>query len=63
MPGNSDSRLAAISSSSGTNVVGSSSSAAKRSSISFGTLTRANVVWPETGSRTSTARLSDRFEM
>ena len=35
----------------------------KRGSTSFGTFTRANVSWPEDGSRTQTARLSDRFEM
>ena len=63
MPGNSVCRLAAISSSSGTNVVGSSSSATNRGSISFGTLTRAKVTWPPTGSLTRTASDSDRFEM
>ena len=35
----------------------------KRGKISVGTFTRANTVSPPAGSRTSTARLSDRFEM
>ena len=34
-----------------------------RGSISLGTLTRAKVSWPDTGSRTSTASDSDRLEM
>ena len=38
-------------------------SVTKRGRISVGTFTRANTVWSVTGSRTSTARLSDRFEM
>ncbi len=38
-------------------------SATKRGRISVGTFTRANTVWSVTGSRTSTARLSERFEM
>jgi hypothetical protein len=53
----------AITSSSATNVSSSSSSATNRGSISFGTFTRANVVCCVTGSRSRTARLSDRFEM
>ena len=35
----------------------------KRGRISVGTFTRANTVWSVTGSRTSTARLSERLEM
>ena len=63
MPGKSAPRLAAISSSSMTNVVSPSATGMKRGSISFGTLTRAKTTWSVCGSRTSTARLSDRFEM
>ena len=40
-----------------------SPSATKRGRISVGTFTRANVVWPLSGSRTITPRLSERFEM
>ena len=61
MPGNSLSRLRAITDSSGMNV--SLPIGTNRGSTSFGTFTRANVSWPEAGSRTHTARLSDRFEM
>ncbi len=38
-------------------------SVTKRGRISVGTFTRANTVCPVSGSRTSTARLSDKFEM
>ena len=61
MPGNSWSRWRAITSSSGTNApppMGTS-----RGSTSFGTFTRAKVSVSDTGSRTHTATLSDRFEM
>ena len=62
MPGNSASRLAAITSSSGTNVVLATIST-KRGSTSLGTFTRANASCVELGSRSRTTRLSDRFEM
>ncbi len=55
-----------MTSSSGTSSAGSGAgglSVTKRGRISVGTFTRANTVWSLTGSRTSTARLSDRFEM
>ena len=38
-------------------------SVTKRGRISVGTFTRANTVWPLTGSRTWTARLSERLEI
>ena len=65
MPGKSASRLAAMTSSSGTSVTvpGSPSTARKRGSISFGTFTRAKLVAPPAGSRTSTASDSERLEM
>ena len=61
MPGNSASRCAAITCSSGTKRV-RPGSATKRGS-SGGTLTRAKRCSPVAGSRTATARLSERFEM
>ncbi len=62
MPGNSESRLDAIRSSSGTNVR-PSPTGTKRGSISFGTFTRANASSPPTGSRTTTPSDSERLEM
>ena len=35
----------------------------KRGSTSFGTFTRAKLSRPDSGSRSETARLSERFEM
>ena len=61
MPGNSESSLAAMTCSSSTKR-SPSGSATKRGS-SGGTFTRANRSSPLDGSRTVTARLSDRFEM
>ena len=61
MPGNSASRCAAITCSSGTKR-SPSGSATKRGS-SGGTLTRAKRRSPVIGSRTTAARFSDRFEM
>ena len=61
MPGNSLSRLRAITDSREMNV--SLPIGTKRGSTSFGTFTRAKVSWPDAGSRTHTARLSERFEM
>ncbi len=61
MPGNRPSRCRAITDSSGTNV--SSPIGTNRGSTSFGTLTRANVSTPDTGSRTNTPIERDRFEM
>ena len=55
-------RLAAITSSSGTKVV-PSPIARKRRSSSFGTLTRATTSSSFSGLRSSTAMLSERFEM
>ena len=52
-----------MTSSSGTKRVAPSATGTKRGSISFGTFTRANVVVPDCGSRTSTASDSDRLEM
>jgi hypothetical protein len=52
-----------MTSSIGTNAQSDSSSATNRGSISLGTFTRANVSCALTGSRTSTASDSDRFEM
>ena len=52
-----------MTSSSATNVFGASSTSTKRSSISVGTLTRANVSSSSSGSRTSAASDSDRLEM
>ena len=63
MPGKSASRLAAMTSSSGTKVRLSSPTGTKRGRISVGTLTRAKVVSPICGSRTSTASDSERLEM
>ena len=53
-PGKSASRWSAMTSSIGTNV-SALATGTKRGNISFGTFTRAKVVWPVTGSRTSTA--------
>ena len=61
MPGKSWSRWRAITASSGTKT--ESPSGMKRGSTSFGTLTRAKVSAPETGSRSQTASESDRLEM
>ena len=61
MPGKSSSRLAAMTSSSGTKV--SAPPAARNRGRSGGTLTRANACAGPPGSRSHTARLSDRFEM
>ncbi len=66
MPGNSASRWWAITSSSGTSRAGSGEGClrvTKRGRISVGTFTRANTVCSVIGSRTSTARLSDKLEM
>ena len=62
VPGKSASRLAAITCSSGTKVP-SAPTATKRPSSSFGTFTRATISTSDSGSRSSTARLSERFEM
>ncbi len=61
MPGNSRSRCAAITVSSGTNRSPSGSGTNRGSS--GGTFTRANLRTPVIGSRTNAARLRDRFEM
>jgi hypothetical protein len=63
MPGKSVSRWASMSSSRGTKTWPSPVTGTSRGRISFGTLTRANMLWPFTGSRTRTARLSERLEM
>ena len=64
MPGKRSGRLLAMRSSSGTKTWPSApSTGTKRGSISFGTFTRANVVCDVVGSRTRTARDSDRLEM
>ncbi len=61
IPGNSPSRCAAITCSSGTKR--SPSGITTKRGSSGGTFTRANRCSPVSGSRTTTARFSDRFEM
>ena len=61
MPGNSTPKLRAMALSSGTSR--RSPMAMKRGSASLGTFTRAKTSSPDSGSRITTAWLSDRFEM